>query len=139
MQVHLNCWNPAHKQVVLVIHGLAAIGHAIIVGQGGNFITAGISGGIHLRLVASLEHRIKYVAERGRIGLNEAAAQIAETEKRRNELFRRFWPGKVISPEGFTMTLNAADLTIDEMVSCVIPLINEREREQNLFSNGGPL
>jgi hypothetical protein len=119
----------AYKQVVLTIYGLAANGHAIIVGQGGNFITAGLRAGIHLRLVAPLEHRIKYVAERDGIPLNAAAARIAESEKSRDQFYRRYWPGKLVSPEIFTLTLNSAELNIDQMVECVVPLIQGREQK----------
>jgi len=49
----------AYKRVVMTIRALATAGHAIIVGQGGNFITEGMRAGIHLRLVAPLAYRIQ--------------------------------------------------------------------------------
>ena len=76
----------AYKMVVMTIRALATAGHAIIVGQGGNFITERMPGGIHLRLVAPLEHRIKYKAEYDKISLHAAAAQINEIEQRRSRV-----------------------------------------------------
>jgi cytidylate kinase len=117
----------AYKHVVMTIRALAAAGYAIIVGQGGAFITEGMPAAIHLRLVAPLDHRIKSIAERNKIRLHEAAAQIAEIDKKRAEFYRRYWPSKVISPEAFTMTLNTAELSVDELVHCVLPLIRARK------------
>ena len=117
----------AYKQVAMTIRALATAGHAIIVGQGGSFITEGMPAAIHLRLVAPLEHRIKYTAEGEKISLHEAAARIVEIDQRRAVFYRRYWPGKVIAPETFTMTLNSAELSLDELVECVLPLIRTRE------------
>jgi len=121
----------AYKRVVLTIRALATAGHAIIVGRGGSFVTERMPGAIHLRLVAPLEHRIKSTAERDMIPLHEAAARIIEIDRRRSEFYRRFWPGKQIVPEAFTATLNSAELSVDELVECVLPLIRSREATGN--------
>jgi cytidylate kinase len=121
----------AYKQVATVIRALATAGHAIIVGQGGNFITEGMPAAIHLRLVAPLEHRIKCTAEHDKILLHEAAAQLVDIDQRRAEFYRRYWPGKVIAPEAFTMTLNSAELSLDELVESAFAVIQVRERRAN--------
>jgi cytidylate kinase len=117
----------AYKRMVMTIRALATAGHAIIVGQGGAFITEEMPAAIHLRLIAPLEHRIKYAAERDGLTLHEAAAKIVETDKRRAEFYRRYWPGKATAPEAFTMTLNSAELSVDELVECVLPLVRIRD------------
>jgi cytidylate kinase len=118
----------AYKRVIMTVRALAAAGNAIIVGRGGNFITEGLPGAIRLRLIAPLEHRIKSTAEQEKIVLHEAAARVAETDRRRAEFYRRFWPGREIVPEAFTMTLNCAELSLDEMVDCVVPLVRSRRK-----------
>jgi hypothetical protein len=125
----------AYKQVAKVIRALAAAGHAIIVGQGGTFITEQMPGAIHVRLVAPLEYRIKCTAEQDKISLHEAAAQIVDIDQRRTEFYRRYWPGKVIAPETFTLTLNSAQLSLDELVDCVFPLIRSREAKEKRSVN----
>jgi hypothetical protein len=117
----------AYMQVATVIRALAAAGHAIIVGQGGTFITEQMPGAIHVRLVAPLEHRIKCTAEQDKISLHDAAAQIVDIDQRRTEFYRRYWPGKVIAPEAFTMTLNSAELSLDELVDSVFAVIQGHE------------
>lgn len=120
----------AYKKVVLTIRALAEAGHAIIVGRGGQFITQGLPGAIHLRLVAPMSHRLIHTAERDKVSLKEAAERIHELEKRRADFYRRYWPGRSNEPETFTMTLNTRELSIDEMVACVLPVVRYREMKE---------
>lgn len=117
----------AYQRVAMSIRALAAAGHAVIVGRGGNFITRQMPGAIHLRLVAPPEYRIKYTAERDNIPIHEAAERIVEIDRNRAEFYHRYWRGKVLAPETFTMTLNSGELSMDELIECVIPLIRMRE------------
>jgi len=117
----------AYKRVIMTIRALATAGHAIIVGLGGTFVTDRMPGAIHLRLVAPLEHRIKSMAERDSIPLHEAAARVTDIDRSRSDFYRRYWPSKTIEPQTFTMTLNSAELSVDELVECVLPVIRSRE------------
>jgi hypothetical protein len=126
----------AYKRVVLAIRALAERGHAIIVGQGGTFVTEHMPGSIHLRLVAPLAHRIKHTADREKLSLRDAAARVADADAHRAEFFRRFWHRKTIAPDCFTMTLNSGDLSIHEMVEAVLPVV--RIREAALASRKSP-
>ncbi|MGA2440611.1 MAG: cytidylate kinase-like family protein [Tepidisphaeraceae bacterium] len=115
------------KKVAGTIRALATAGHAIIVGRGGRFITAGLAGGIHLRLVAPLEYRIKTTAESFNLSLPAATKRLAEVDRSRTIFYRQFWPGKSLEPQNFTMTLNSAELSLDEMVACILPVIHLRD------------
>ncbi|MGD0390780.1 MAG: cytidylate kinase-like family protein [Tepidisphaeraceae bacterium] len=115
------------KKVAGTIRALATAGHAILVGRGGRFITNGLAGGIHLRLVAPLEYRVKTTAESFNLSLPAAAKRLAEIDRNRTVFYRQFWPGKSLEPQSFTMTLNSAELSLDEMVACVLPLVRLRD------------
>lgn len=115
-----------YRRVATTIQALANAGRAVIVGRGGVFLTAGMPGGIHLRLVAPLARRVTHTAERDGISRKQAEAQVVEIERNREAFYRRHWPGKSLGPETFTMTLNSAELTNDEMVDCVVPLVVAR-------------
>jgi cytidylate kinase len=120
----------AYKRVAATIRALAAQGHAIIVGLGGTFITQHMPGAIHLRLIAPLDYRIKGTAEREKISIHEAARRVAEIDYRRSEFYRRWWPTKSLAPETFTMTLNSGELSLEELVECVVPLIQLRQTDR---------
>jgi cytidylate kinase len=117
----------AYKRVTLTIGALATAGHTIIVGRGGRFVTAAIPGGIHLRLIAPLDHRIRFIAGKEQLTMDEAIDRIEEMDRNREMFYSRHWPGKTLNPETFSMTLNSAELSVDEMIDCVLPLVQQRE------------
>jgi cytidylate kinase len=117
-----------YKRIAMTIRALARAGHAVIVGQGGRFITARMDGGIHLRLVAPLEDRIRFTADRFKITPAEATKRVEEREHNRQRFLRRYWPGKSLAPENFALTLNVGELSVAEMVEAVVPIIVDRER-----------
>jgi hypothetical protein len=118
----------ACRYVAVTIRALATAGHAIVVGQGGVFITANMPGGIHLRLVADFAHRTRQMMETLNLSASQAARRIREVEHNRATFFHRFWPGKTLTPEMFTLTLNVGQMSLDELVECVVPLVAARER-----------
>jgi cytidylate kinase len=116
-----------YRRVATTIGALASAGHAVIVGRGGVFITAGMKGGIHVRLVAPVAERIARRATQYNLQLKQAAADVAETDKNRDAFYRRYWPDKPLVPDSFTLTLNSAAMSLEEMVDCVVRLIKNRE------------
>lgn len=112
-----------YRRVAVTLRALALSGRGVIVGRGGVFITAGIPNGIHVRLVAPLEHRIQRTAERLQLTHQAAAARVREIDRNREAFYRRYWPSKTIAPETFTLTLNTAELSETQLVECLLPLL----------------
>jgi cytidylate kinase len=124
-----------YKRIATAIRALSGAGHTIIVGRGGQFVTANMPGAIHIRLVAPLEYRIKHTATHYNLTLSEAAKRIASDEKSRKTFYHRYWSNKALTADSFTMTLNAAELSVDELVECVIPVIRLRETLRTAHPN----
>jgi cytidylate kinase len=119
-----------YSKVAGTVRALAQAGHTIIVGGGGVFITRRMPGGIHIRLIAPLEHRIAALAQREGISKDEAAARIRQLEKNRRSFFKRYWPKELIGPESFTVTLNTARIKGGTMVEIIRALVRQVEVEQ---------
>ena len=60
--LHPSLWELVQKMNA-TMRKLAENGHAILVGRGANFATAGMPGGFHVRLVAPSEHRARYATD----------------------------------------------------------------------------
>jgi len=112
-----------YRRVAHTIRGLANLGGAIIVGRGGVFIAGDLPAGVHVRLVSPLADRIQNTARRLNVSTAEATRWVTDVDRNRVAFFHRHWPGKAITPETFTVTLNTAGLTEEEMVAAVMPLI----------------
>ena len=112
------------RRVATTIRALADAGNAVIVGRGGVFITAGLPEGLHIRLVAPIESRIKRMAERMHVSPEQAAAKVHEIDHNRNAFYRRYWPHKSLAPETFALTFNTAELSESNMVACLLPFLS---------------
>lgn len=108
-----------YSRIAATIRALAQAGRVVIVGRGGVFITRRMRGGIHVRLVAPLEHRIGFIAEHFHLSADAARARVKEMERNRYGFYRRYWPGELLNAETFTMTVNTALVDIPAMIDVI--------------------
>ena len=117
-----------YARVAETVRALALAGRAVIVGRGGVYLTSGMQGGIHVRLVAPLAHRVENMATQLNMSLDEAVKEVAQIDHNRAVFYKRYWPKKELTPDVFTVTLNTAALTDDQMIKCLLPLINRASK-----------
>jgi hypothetical protein len=112
-----------YRRVATTIRSLAQLGRVVIVGRGGVFITRGMCRGIHVRLVAPLDFRIKRV--RAELGLTESQARnrIEQIDRSRQAFHVRYGLEGALSPENFSITLNMVADEAADLARCVLPLI----------------
>lgn len=113
-----------YARVAETVRALALTGRAVIVGRGGVYLTAGMDGGVHVRLVAPLAHRVENLATQLNISLDEAVKRVAQIDHNRAVFYKKYWPKKQLTPDIFTVTLNTAALTDDQMIKCLLPLVH---------------
>jgi hypothetical protein len=82
--------------------------------------------GIHVRLVAPLEFRVRHLAELQSLDAKQAAHRVAEIDKNRAAFYRRHWPSESLAPERFTITINTAEVVDDAIVDCLMPIVRSR-------------
>lgn len=112
-----------YRRVASTVRGLARAGRSVIVGRGAVYATNDLPGGVHVRLIAPVEYRIARVARLMKVPEAKAAAEIHRLDRHREAFHRRYWPGKALMAEVFTITFNAAAITEEQMVASVLPLI----------------
>src|SRR5258708_37867817 len=98
---------------------LAKDGQVIVVGRGANLATAGLGGGIHVRLVAPADHRASYYAQR--FNVPEAAALVHNTKcdaARRRYVSANF-DADVASPAAYDLVINTAHVPLAEAADLV--------------------
>jgi len=96
---------------------------AVALGMAGVLMTRGMPGGVHVRLIAPFDWRVKNLAKND--GLNEAAAyeKVKLLDKDREAFVAKYWPRLPNHDDVFHLTLNASLLTEEQMADCVLPLI----------------
>ena len=115
-----------YHRVAAAIRALARLGRVVLVGRGGVCITRNMPGGVHVRLVAPQRQRIAFMMRKFNVSQDVAAQQVSRLDRNRESFYRRYWPTHPLASEMFTVTLNTADLTEDQLVECLVPLIFAR-------------
>jgi hypothetical protein len=113
----------AFHRVATTIRALAQAGRVIIVGRGGVYLTRGMTGGVHVRLVAPQAFRVQEFARRFQVPESAAAQAVREIDQRRESFYRRHFPKEALGPESFTLTLNSAALSEDAMVAAILAAV----------------
>jgi len=112
-----------YRKVAQTVLALAEAGRVVLVGRGSAFITQQRTGGVHVRLVAPLAHRIEYTQWARQLTHSEAVDFIRRTERRRAMFYQHFWPQQDLSVDAFTVTFNTAHAGLDAMVDALVAML----------------
>jgi len=115
-----------YEGVATTIRTLAKAGRVVIVGRGGVFLTRRMVGGIHIRLIASAENRVAFLAQKLNMSHELAAARLRQLERNRMGFYKRYWPGESLNLDVFAATLNTGVLDTPTMIQIIQALVRQR-------------
>lgn len=121
--LHPSLWELTQKANA-TMRRLAAGGRVILVGRGANFATAGIAGGIHVRLVAPPAHRARYYAQRFGVSEAEALLHNARCDAARRRYVSAHFNAAVENPAAYDLVINTAHVPLEEAVQLVAAHVN---------------
>ena len=116
--LHPNLWELV-QQINETIREVARHGHVILVGRGGNFATAGLPGGIHVRFVAPFDQRARIWSELKHIPLEQARTQIGKIDSARHRYVGRTFDADVADATAYDLTINLGRMTMEEAAALV--------------------
>jgi hypothetical protein len=114
-----------YRRVATTIRALAQAGRVVIVGRGGMCITRDMPGGVHVRLVAPVAHRVAATVAHFRVSLSRAHHYVQRMDEDREYFYARYWPDVKLVPENFTLTLNMAALNVEQACDAVIAVLSD--------------
>jgi len=114
--------------VAATVRALAQAGRVVMVGVGSGHITLNMPGGVHIRVVADLEYRIRTMMKLLGAGRARAAAEVKRRDENRAAFFKKFFPDSPLTADRFTMTLNASLMSEKQMVEAVVAVLTTRLR-----------
>ena len=107
--LHPSGWTLVQHTTKTILR-LAGLGHTILVGRGGNVITARLPNVFHVRLVAPLATRIRHTAEYYQLSETDAAKFVRENDHARRRYVRRYFNAEIDDPTLYDVTLNTGRL-----------------------------
>jgi cytidylate kinase len=98
-----------------IVTDLAAHGNVLIIGRGSQVILKDCPGALHVLLVAPLEHRVAFIAEREELGKEAAAKRVHDGDKGRAAFHHKFFKIDVDNPSLYHVTLNTGRFPIEDV------------------------
>lgn len=108
------------------VRRLAMLGRTLIVGRGGNFATAGLANGFHLRLIGSHERRASRLAENQGCTFDDAMALVRKVDAARRHYVLSTFGRNVDDPVAYDLVLNTDSLSMAEGVDAVMAVLSRR-------------
>jgi cytidylate kinase len=118
--LHPDTWTLVQNTTKTILR-LAAAGHVIIVGRGGNIITSRHPNVLHVRLVAPIDMRIRHVQDYYKLDEKSAEAYVHNTDRARRRYVSRHFDADIDDPLKYHFVINtgktplkiAAQLIVD--------------------------
>jgi cytidylate kinase len=114
------------KKMFHLMRAFALHGKVILVGRGSSFLTRDLPLGIHIRLEAPIESRVKRII--GAFGLAEKQARetVAEKDKAKAELVKTIFHKDIRDPLLYDMPGNTDRVPIGEIAKLLIEMIRDK-------------
>ncbi len=125
--LHPNLWELMQKAKETMRH-LASGGRVILVGRGANFATAGLAGGIHVRLIAPPAYRARYYAQRFGVSESEALLHNAKCDAARRRYVSAHFNAAIENPAAYDLVINTAQVPLEEAVEMVAAHVHAQSK-----------
>jgi hypothetical protein len=108
------------------IRRLAKAGNVVIVGRGGNFLTADIPLSLHVRLVGAESCRVRHFARRSGLDHAAAAAEVARIDRARKRFIKSRFKKDIDDPLGYDLVLNTDEFDDGQAVAVILAAIHRK-------------
>ena len=107
-----------YKTSSTILH-LAHLGNVVLIGRGANIITKDIRGGIHIRLVASKEYKLKYVRDFFKISRMKSLKFMEKEEKIRKDYVKKTFRKNIEDPLLYSIVFNMDFVSSEDAVNII--------------------
>ncbi len=119
------------KKLAETIFQLAANGRVIMIGRGSGLITARLADGLHIRIVAPLDWRVKQVAAYEEFrDLKKCRSHVKHNDRERGRFVSDFMSEDLKQPHFYDIVLNQEKLGVEGTTQLILRLIKMREKQQ---------
>jgi cytidylate kinase len=133
--------HPPHERY---LHGLteatrraAARGNIVLVGRGTRHLLGETPDALHVRLVAPRDKRAERMARLENWSTEEATARCIEVDRSRERFTRYFFGPDTLRPEEYDLVANTGRISLDNVVSCLVALVDRNWAEGDQAGSGG--
>lgn len=125
MGLHPSLWQLEQKVSEAILQ-LAHLGHVIFAGRAAHLVTHALPGGLHIRLVAPLDTRVRRIASLQACSLEQAAEHIAKNDEARQRFVRTNFGKDIANPHLYDLVINTDRITPATAAQLVVTALRER-------------
>lgn len=114
------------RRTAETIRRIARAGNAVIVGRGGNIITADIAHAIHVRLIGSKQIRSNHYAAYAGIPHARAVGEIARIDRARKRYLKTHYQTQINDPLRYDLVLNTDRMSDEEAAAIIVTALAGR-------------
>ena len=123
---HPSSWTLFEYTVDTIVR-LARLGHCIIVGRGAGVVTRSFPNTLHVRLIGSLEQRIRHMIQAHDMTERQAAAYIKSEDAARQKFLKQHFGKDINDPHLYDLILNTDFLEDRAAIQIIQAAIRSRE------------
>ena len=123
-----------YRSMVSTIRLLAMHGNAIIVGRGSAILTRDMPGGLHVRLTAPTEWRIRNVMDVFKLAYQDAKDHLVKMDEERESFIRKYLNADIIDPDNYHMILNNGMMESSEMAAAITSALKQMIKLESEFA-----
>lgn len=116
-----------HRQTTETILKLAYIGNCIIVGRGANLITARLKKAVHIRLIASYEHRLEHMKQHYTMDTKTAEQFIKEEDTKRRKYIETYFHKSAEDPHSYDLVINTGKISFAGAAKIIAAYVEMRQ------------
>ena len=120
--VHPSQWTLVHRMSEAILR-LAQGGYVIIVGRGANIITRKFPGGIHVRLIGSLEKRLAHFCEYYRLPAKKGRQLLLKQQRERRGFIKKYFFTDIENPLLYHHVINTDEVRIEDAAELIGGLV----------------
>jgi hypothetical protein len=118
-----------YKRIFEIVRILATLGKTIIIGRGGVCVTRKMPQGIHIRLIASKETRIKAIMDDHHFEQKEAEKVMYQQDKERARLIRDYFSAHIDDPLLYDAVFNIDKLVTRDLAAVIVQMIKLKAKK----------
>lgn len=103
---------------------------AIILGRGANYILADKKEGLHVKLIAPLDARVRNIMKVRKLGEKEARKLVEQIDEERRNFVQRYFNPDFRECEKFDLTFNTANVSSEAICKVVLLMLKEKSKKK---------
>jgi hypothetical protein len=118
-------WTLVRKTADTILH-LAEVGNVVIIGRGGNMITAKLESAFHVRLVGSIERRIDHLVDHRHLSVEEATEYARVEDLGRRRYVKKYYSADIDDPLLYHLVINTDQVPYGQAARVIAEALSAR-------------